>query len=223
MGMSFPKAGVEFLRDLAEHNNREWFQANRKRYEQELKEPAQRLAESIVGVLKKVDRRHASDPTKAVGRIFRDIRFSKDKTPYYTYVWFHFPLANEPRYAGAAYYVGVELDGAGTGAGCWMPPPERMDSLRAKLAKQHGAFRKIVDDAKFRKRFGKLEGEAFKRVPKPYPPDHPAGDLLKLKGMHVHGKLPLKVATSDGFLDAIAEDFRLLSPMVAFLDKGLAV
>jgi len=222
MGMGFPKGGVEFLRDLGAHNNRDWFQANKKRYEREVKEPAKRLAEAITSVLKKVDRRHAGDPARAVGRIFRDIRFSKDKTPYYTHVWFNFPLANGERQAGAAYYVGIDLEGAGTGAGCWEPPPERMETLRAKLAKQHGAFHKIVDDKKFHERFGDLEGEAYKRVPKPYPPDHPAGDLLKLKGVHVHAPVPLKVATSDGFLDVVADDFRLLAPLVAFLDKGLS-
>jgi len=222
MGMGFPKGGVEFLRDLAEHNNRDWFQANRKRYEQELKEPAKRLAEAIAGILKKVDRRHAGDPAKAVSRINRDIRFSKDKAPYYSRVWFSFPLATGERQAGAAYYVGIDTDDAGTGAGCWEPPPERMGTLRAKIAKQHVALRKIVDDPKFRKRFGDVEGNAYKRVPKPFPPDHPAGDLLKLKGVHVHGKVPLKVATSGGFLDVVAEDFRLLAPMVAFLDKGLS-
>jgi uncharacterized protein (TIGR02453 family) len=222
MGRGFPNEGVEFLRDLAEHNNREWFQANKKRYEQELKEPSKRLAEAIAGLLKKIDRRHVIDPAKAVGRIFRDIRFSKDKTPYYTYVWFNFPLANGDRQAGAAYYVGIDTKEAGVGAGCWEPPPDRMQALRAKLAKQHGAFRKIVGDAKFAKRFGELQGDAYKRVPKPFPPDHPAADLLKLKGLHVTSKVPLKVATSDRFLDVIAEDFRLLAPMVAFLDKGLS-
>ncbi len=222
MGMGFPKGGVEFLRDLAEHNNRDWFQANKKRYEKDLKDPARRLAEAIATVLEKVDRRHAGDPAKAVGRIHRDIRFSKDKTPYYTHIWWNFPLANGDRAAGAAYYVGISTNGAGTGAGCWEPPPERMESLRAMIAKQHGALRKIVEGVKFHERFGDLTGEAYKRVPKPFPPDHPAGDLLKFKGMHVHCAVPMKIATSGQFIDVIAEDFRLLAPMVAFLDKGLS-
>jgi uncharacterized protein (TIGR02453 family) len=222
MGRGFPKEGITFLSDLAMHNDRHWFEANRDRYEQHVKEPARRLAEAISGVLKKVDRRHASDPAKAVSRIFRDVRFSADKTPYYTYVWFSFPLASGPKESGAAYYVGIDpAEGAGTGAGCWKPPPERMEALRARLAKQHSAFRKVVEDPRFRKRFGEIQGETYKKVPKPYPPDHPAGDLLKHKGMHVHGAVPLSVATSDGFLDVIAADFEWLAPMVRFLDKGL--
>jgi uncharacterized protein (TIGR02453 family) len=218
----FPEAGVAFLRDLAEHNDRAWFEANRKRYEQDLKEPVKRLSEAIVGVLNDVDPRHAIDPAKAMGRIHRDVRFSKDKSPYHTHVWFAFPLAGGAKGEGAAYYFGVDPEGAGSGGGCWEPPPEKMAALRGKLAVEHAKLRRIVDAAAFRKRFGELKGEAYKKVPKPYDPDHPAGDLLKLKGVHVHGKIPMKVATSGKLLDTLAADFAMLKPLVAYLDEGLA-
>jgi uncharacterized protein (TIGR02453 family) len=218
----FPEAGVAFLRDLAQNNHKDWFQANRKRYEQDLKEPVRRLSEQIAGLLRDLDPTHASDPAKAVGRIHRDIRFSADKTPYHTHVWFSFPLANAPKETGAAYDFGVDTESGGSGGGCWEPPPERMATLREKLSEEHAAFRRVTEGPAFRKRFGELRGEAYKRVPKPYDPNHPAGELLKFKGIHVHGTIPLKVATSDKLLDALAEDFRLLRPLVAFLDDGLS-
>lgn len=217
----FPQSSIDFLVDLSENNTKEWFQANKKRYEAELKKPARALMAEVNEQLLAISPDHARDvPHKALNRINRDIRFSKDKTPYNTRVWGGFHNQARPKGGGAGYFVGISPDGVGIGCGCWAPPKEYMVPLRQHIAANHadltGAMAALPDS------FGEVRGDKYKRVPKPWDSDHPAGELLKHKGLHWVAELPLEVGLADDFVSVIADHFRALQPIVQFLDDGLA-
>jgi len=216
--MSFPQAGLDFLMDLAENNNKDWFQANKKRYEKELKKPARAFVDEVNAQLEVFAADHVTPAGKAINRINRDIRFSKDKTPYNTNVWAGFHNQTRPKGAGAGYYFGFSNDGLGVGAGAWMPPKDRMQALREHIAENHAEIASILAGLEG---FEPLSGAAYKRVPKPWDADHPAAELLKFKGMHTRIELDAGLVTSDKAATEIGKHLKKLKPLVDFLDAGL--
>ena len=220
MTTAFPVAGLDFLRDLDANNNKEWFHANKKRYEHSLKLPGRALVDAVNGELSAISPSHVTPAGKAISRINRDIRFSKDKTPYNVKLWAGFHDASQPKGASAGYYFGFGLEDVGVGAGAWMPPKEYIGPLRAHIAEHHADLEAILADLP--SEYTELKGEKYKRVPKPFPPDHPAGEWLKHKGFHIGRSMPLDVVTTENFVPLIGQAFRELKPLVDFLGAGLA-
>lgn len=222
MSYVLPAAALRFLADLEANNDTAWFAANKKRYEKELKEPSRALAEAVNDVMGGISPAHASDtPHKAVSRINRDIRFSADKTPYNTHVWMGFHASAAPKGTAAGYYLGFSHKDWGVGAGAWAPEKEQLEALRAHIAAEHQTLRAIVETPAFAAVFGGLQGEALKRVPKPYDTDHPAGEWLKLKGVYVRAQGDVALLTSADLLPEVERRFALLRPLVEFLSEGL--
>jgi uncharacterized protein (TIGR02453 family) len=218
--MPLPQVALDFLSELGENNSKEWFSSNKKRYERELKNPARALAAEINTLLQDVSPAHAREqPHKALNRINRDIRFSKDKTPYNTKVWAGWHNTALPKGAGAGFYFGVTLDSCGVGCGAWHPPKEAMESLRHHIADHHQALSAILADLP--SEVGPVKGDKYKRVPKPWTADHPAAELLKHKGIHLGLDLPRSLATSSELLPTVRRYFEVFQPLVAFLDDGL--
>ncbi len=220
MRTSLPEETVAFLRDLDQNNTKEWFQANKKRYETDMKRPSREFVDTVNTVLEDISPDHCTPAAKAISRINRDIRFAADKTPYNTRVWAAFHNTTRDKGAGAGFYVAVSPTGAGIGAGAWRPPKPHIDRLRAHIAANYADLDAIV--ASLADEFGPLQGEKYKRVPKPWAADHPGGELLKHKGLFVAKELPIGVGTHPDFLDQIRASFMRLAPLVAFLDAGLA-
>jgi len=219
---SFPQPAIDFLIDLEENNTKEWFQANKKRYERTLKAAAREFVSEVNEAMEAVSPAHATDaPHKRLSRINRDIRFSKDKTPYNTHVWAGFHASDAPRGSAAGYFVGLSPTGWGVGGGCWKPPAEAMDSLRSYIAARQSEFEAIISDPEFAAVFPEISGEKYKRVPKPWPADHPAGEWLKHKGIHTRCDAGGDLLTSEDLLAEIERRFRILKPFVDFLSAGL--
>jgi len=220
MSTCLPDSALGFLRDLSENNHREWFQANKKRYERELKRPSRAFVEAVAAELERISPDHVTPAGKAISRINRDIRFSKDKTPYNTHIWAAFHNQTRPKGGGAGFYVGVSLEDTGIGAGCWMPPKPHIDHLRAFIAEHHADLTRIL--AELEPVYGPVKGAKYKRVPRGFDKDHPAAELLKHKGFHVARTLPLSHATTEGYAAEVGRAFAELKPLVDFLDAGLA-
>ena len=224
MAYVLPSETMQFLRDLSDNNSKEWMDANRKRYERELKKPARELVREINGIIGEIAPEWASDkPEKNLSRINRDIRFSKDKTPYNTHIWGGFGKKGSPKGVGAGLYFGISPTGWGVGAGTWKPSKEAAEALRATIAERHGELSAIVSEPAFAQHFGALGGDAYKRVPKPYPADHPAAEWLKLKSVHVRcdHEEPELICT-EGFLPTLRTRLETLLPLLHFLDQGMA-
>jgi len=219
MQTCLPHASIEFLRDLSENNSKVWFDDNRKRYERDLKKPARALIATINAGLDDVAPGFVTPPNKAISRINRDIRFSKDKTPYHTHVWAAFMDQSTDKRSAAGFYVGIRLDEVGIGAGCWMPPKPAIDHLRTRIAAEHTVLQGILDGLD--PAFGDLRGESYKRVPKPFPKDHPAATWLKLKGMHLARTFSPEMATEPDFAERVVDQFVQLKAFVDFISGGL--
>lgn len=219
MRTCLPEASLLFLRDLSANNSKVWFDANRKRYERDLKKPARELLAAINAELEAHAPDFVTPPGKAISRINRDIRFSKDKTPYNTHVWAAFMDQGADKRSAAGFYVSIRLDGVAVGAGCWMPPKPAINRLRARIATDHAHLADLL--APLTERYGPLRGDAYKRVPKPFPADHPAAGWLKLKSLHVAGELPPGCATEPDFVARVVGHIAELQPLTEFLAAGL--
>src|SRR5438067_2623937 len=138
----FPPEGIEFFAKLMRNNRREWFQPRKPIFEEKLKTPMRDLVIALNGALRSFAPECVTDPDKAIYRIYRDTRFSKDKTPYKDHIAASFPRRGIP--CGAGFYFQVSHRGVGIGGGVYMPPPETLRAIRQHLVEHHGSVRKIT-------------------------------------------------------------------------------
>ncbi len=212
----FPAEGIEFLRKLARNNRREWFQPLKEIFEAKVKQPMIELVEAINAELLKFAPEHINDPKKAIYRIYRDTRFSSDKTPYKTNIGAIFPRRGSDREASAGFYFQLDAKEVGIAGGMYMPTPPQLLAVRTWIAENHVEFRKMVKSAE--KLAGKFHGESLTRIPKGFPADHPAADLIKMKRWVHWITLDVKVATTPKVVAEITKRFRAMAPVIATLN-----
>ena len=216
----FPPEAMTFLRGLARNNRREWFQPRKETFETKVRAPMIQLVEALNAELLKFAPDYINDPKKAIYRIYRDTRFSSDKTPYKTHIAAVFPRRGLNRQAGAGFYFQISLKGIGVACGAYMPGPEELRAIRTWLAEHHAEFRKAAQGP--RKLMGGLQGESLQRVPKGFDSAHPAADLIKMKQWLYWVELDPKLAASPKLLPEIVKRFRVMAPVVDMLNTPLA-
>ena len=215
----FPPEGIAFLKNLARNNRREWFQPRKEIFETKLKEPMAALVEAINKELFRFAPDYVTDPKKAIYRIYRDTRFSADKSPYKTHIAAVFPRRGLDRQAGAGFYFHVSTKSVGVAAGAYMPGPEQLLAVRTWMAANHEQFRKAA--RKPLKVMGELQGGTLSRMPKGFDPAHPAGDLIRMKQWLYWKELDLKLATSPKLLQELVACFRASAPVIEILNAPL--
>lgn len=213
---------LDFLRDLAAHNDRDWFQAHRAAYEAargDVLTLIDRLIERILDFDPSLQGLVAKD---CLFRINRDTRFSQDKAPYKT----NFGAAmgrGGRRSAFASYYLHIAPAGAFIGGGVYMPPSDQLGAIRRHIDREAASLRAVLADPKFRAVYGDLDREqTLKTAPKGYDKDHPDLDLLRLKSFTAVRTLAATELTAADFLDRAAADCEALSPLIHFLNDALA-
>ena len=182
---SFPKAGIDFLRRLKKHNNRPWFQARKDEYEQSVRFPMQCLIATLA--LKMLDAAPEIEfnPKRSVFRIYRDVRFSKNKAPYKTNIAASFALRGKKGPVETpGLYLGIEPGQIFIGGGLYMPSGDQLKAIRHAIATDP-EFLSIVRDKRFRREFGEIEGEKLKKAPLGYPKDHPLIGYITYKQFFV--------------------------------------
>ena len=219
MFTSFPPEALKFLSGLARNNRREWFQPRKEIFETKVKAPMLELVEAINAELVKFAPGHINDPKKAVYRIYRDTRFSPDKTPYKTHVGAIFPRRGLGRESAAGFYVQVSPKSVGIAAGAYMPGPAELFAIRSWMAENHEAFRKAAKGPE--KLMGKMTGNSLTRSPKGFDPAHPASDLIRGKSWLYWIELDAKLAESPKMLGEVVRRFRAAAPVVEMLNAGL--
>lgn len=222
--IGFEPAAVEFLAELAEHNDRAWFQPRKAEYERLLKRPLEALCVSLDEAFRGRGIPLQADPAKSPFRIYRDVRFSKDKSPYKTMVSASFPWAgDEPGDAEHVHasggYFHFEPGNIYVGGGVWHPEPSWLKGFRDRLVADPDGFSAIVEAPEFVKEFGSVsdDGESLKRVPPGYPADHPAADLLRKKNVTFGRRLSDNEAFSPGLTGIIADAFATGSSLLRYL------
>ena len=215
----FPPEALTFPRNLAKNNNREWFQPRKEIFETKLKAPMIELIEAINSELMDFAPEHVTDPKKSFYRIYRDTRFSTDKTPYKTHIAAIFPRKNLEKHASAGFYFHISSKEVGMASGMYMPGPDELRAVRTFLSEHHEEFRKVAKSPE--KLMGKLEGETVSRMPKGFDPESPAADLIRMKQWLYWKVLDPKIATTKKLRVEIVKRFRAAAPVVELLNAGL--
>ena len=214
-----------FLRDLARNNDREWFEANRERYEKHLLEPAQRFITDFAPHLHRISRRFNADPRPGKGtlfRIYRDVRFSKDKSPYKTWVGIQFRHTQARDAHAPGFYLHLAPGDLMAGAGIWHPDSATTNRIRDAIVANAARWKRASQGKPFAESF-ELGGDSLKRPPRGYDPDHPLIDDLKRKDFFGLAKLTQKQVTSPGFTELFAQSCREGAPLVRFLCRAVGV
>ncbi|MFN8396347.1 MAG: DUF2461 domain-containing protein [Bacteroidia bacterium] len=213
---------LDFLAGLRENNNREWFEENRKQYEA-AKKDVEALVNKVLLGLADIDPAMAGLEAKgALFRIFRDVRFAKDKSPYKTNMgaWM---ASGGKNTMNAGYYLHVEPGNKSfLAGGSYMPPANVLQSIREAVDYDHEGLREIITAPAFTKWYKQLDGEALRTVPKGYAKDHPAIDLLKFKSFVASHPLTDKDLTSAGLVDKLLDGYRAMYPLNVFLNRAIA-
>ena len=212
-----------FLVDLQQNNDRDWFQANKARYETHVREPALEFIRQLAPHIAKVSE-HFNPSDKRMGgslmRIHRDVRFSSDKTPYKTNIGIHIRHAGGKDVHGPGLYVHIDLDECFVGVGSWRPDADSLKAIRQRIIDKPTEWKAARDDKAFRKYFD-LQGDSLKRMPRGYDEDHPFADDLKRKDHTAGGKLTIDDVLSGGLVSFCAERFIAAKPYVGFLTRAV--
>jgi uncharacterized protein (TIGR02453 family) len=215
---------LDFLKDLANNNNREWFLVNKERYDI-ARENVIEFTGLLLKEMHKVDPAidEALDPKKCVMRIYRDIRFRKDKTPYKINFGISLPTQGV-KLGGAEYYLQIQPGGNSfIAGGYWMPEAAHLKAIRQEIDYNAHDLRQIIDDKEFIKLFGYFkQQEQLKTVPREYGADNENIDLLKLKSFIAWHKIADKDITKTNVAEKVADICRKIYPLNVFLRNALA-
>jgi uncharacterized protein (TIGR02453 family) len=218
----FPKEGVAFLRALKKHNDREWFTPRKSTFEATVRQPMIELVSAIHREMLRFAPQYVGEPAKCVYRIYRDTRFSKDKTPYKTYASALFLRNGFDKYSGgAAYYFAVSPENIEVAGGVYTPDRDVLLAVRQYIADNHKQFRATFGSPKVRKLLGELQGDSVSRVPKGFDSEHPAADLIKRKHYLLDTQLDPKIATTPKLLKELVIRIEAMTPFVEFLNRPL--
>lgn len=217
------KSTLQFLKDLKKNNNKEWFDANRKKYES-AKSDYELLAGEVIKQLSKTDETIAHlVPKECMFRINRDIRFSKDKSPYKSNMGMYLSKGGK-KSAYAGYYFHLQPGGSFVAAGLWMPPPPDLKKVRQEIDYNWEEFRKIVEARKFKSVFAGLEMSSdtlLSRAPKGYEEDNPAIEYLKFKSLIASAKITDQDVLTIGLVKRITDHFVIAKPLIDFCNQAL--
>ena len=219
----FSPEAITFLRGLERNNKRDWFQPRKHIFEEEVRKPLEALVNAVNAELAEFSPRHVTPAKKAIFRIYRDTRFSKDKRPYKTHIAATFFLQSLCKAAGPCYYFHFTPKELLIFAGVWMPEREELMALRNLLSERHQDFDSLLRQRTIKKVMGELKGEQLSRVPKGFAKDHPAEDLIRRKQWYLESTLNGDTVSSGRMLGEIVKGFRAAAPMVEFLSEPFVV
>jgi uncharacterized protein (TIGR02453 family) len=226
----FRPAARTFLRALRRNNDREWFLANRERYEAEVRAPMIALVEELDVRLADLAPEIVGNPKRSMFRIHRDVRFSNDKSPYKTNVacWFYHMdagrgVGGEAAHGGAGFYFDIDPDASWVGGGIWMPPRSTLARLRERIDEEHESLAGILGAPSLRP-FGGLSREAkLRRMQRGYDADQPAAELLRHQSFTMGRQLRDADLYGARLPDVLAREFERLVPLVRWLNGALGL
>ena len=225
--MPFTPASLKFFRQLAANNDKQWFEAHRDEYENEIRAPMRALIEDLNSRFARFAPEIGGDPKRSMFRINRDVRFSRDKSPYKTNAgcWFHHRSAkrsvgSEASEGSAGFYFHLEPGKSFLGAGMWMPPRPLLNKVRDNMAEKPAPFIRMV--SKLPPRFGGLSDEgALKRMPRGYAEDHAAAKWLRFQSFTSGRTLTDAQVTSGNLPSLLAREYEALLPLVRWLNTAV--
>lgn len=218
----FKKEFIAFFKELEMNNHTEWFHENKKRYQQFVKDPFHDFVAEIISRVQKVDPEVAIQPKEAIFRINRDIRFSKDKTPYKTTVSAVVSPGGRKSLNTPGAYFELSTRGVQYYGGAYYMEKDHLQRARTIIAKDPGGFRKIINDKKFVQTFGEVQGDKNKRIPKEFEIVAAREPLIYNKSFYFGAKLDASIILSDNLADEIFNLFLIGMPFNMFFRMIMA-
>lgn len=222
--VGLPKDFFLFFKELAKNNERAWFEANKQRYKDSVVASLSDFIAAMAPRVAKISKHIVADPRPNGGsmfRIYRDIRFAKDKRPYKEHAGVHFRHALGKGAHAPGYYMHFAPDEVFFGGGIWMPEPEALNKVRRVIADEPKAWKKVREDKAFAKTFKGIDGDSLARPPKGFDAEHPNIEDIKRKSFFATSESSPKVAQSAALVDNIDETFRAAKPLMKFLCDAL--
>jgi uncharacterized protein (TIGR02453 family) len=217
----FSPAAVTFLRALARNNDREWFRERKAQYERDVRDPMVALIEQLDRDFREFAPDLIASPKVSLFRIYRDTRFSEDKTPLKTSIAARFPHRGLPKNDGAGLYLEINPKTVFLAGGIYAPSPVELRAIRQHIAANFARFRTIVEAPAFKRITGGLQGDSLMRMPLGFAADHRAAKFLRMKQFLVWTEEPATVAATSRFYPSIVKMFRVAAPLVRFLNEPL--
>jgi uncharacterized protein (TIGR02453 family) len=212
------KESFQFLQQIALNNNKPWFEKNRSRYEKARTEWIAVVGKVVEGILK-MEAIPEKEPAKYVQRIYRDIRFSKDKTPYKKF--FSSIIDRGPENRKCPVYLQIQPGRSMMGGGIWDPPPETLKKIRQEIDYNPMGLKKIIHSKEFLKYFGQISGTKLARPPKGYEGDNPNIELLKFKQLFVQRFFDDELVLSKQLVPEIIKTYKAALPFFHFFDVAM--
>lgn len=220
-GAYFTKSTFRFLKNLKANNDRAWFAEHKHRYERQLKEPALRFIEAFAPHLRKLSPHFMATP-RSLFRIYRDTRFSRDKSPYKTAAGVQFRHDSAKNAHAPGFYVHIEPGSCFIGLGIWHPDSRTLLKIRERIVDDPKTWKNVSRGTAFTGQY-RLEGDALKRAPKGFDPEHPLIEDLRRKDFIGVRHVPQSFLTSPDLPRELAGTFRNGAPLVRFLCDAVGV
>jgi uncharacterized protein (TIGR02453 family) len=220
MPPQFTTHTLKFLRALKRNNNREWFKARQDDYDAHVRTPMLAVIEQLATDFKRFAPELQASPKTSLYRIYRDTRFSADKTPLKTHAAAVFPWRGLARHEGAGLYFEIAPTWVWMGGGMYAPQPPQLVRVRTHIADTWPAIQRIAKNRTFT-RVTTLEGEKLRRVPRGFPADHAAAEYLKHRQFLAGREFPAELAVQRDFYPTLLSTFKAIVPLVAFLNTPL--
>jgi uncharacterized protein (TIGR02453 family) len=223
----FKPAMFEFLKELEANNEKAWWDKNKERYHALIRDPAMVFISDFASRLERFSPHFVADPRTVGGslmRPYRDMRFSKDQTPYKTNVGIQFRHESGKDVHAPGIYVHIEPGSNFAGVGLWSPETRIAHAIRRRINDDPDSWHKAAHARSFTERWSLSHGdESLKRLPKQYDADHPYADDMRLKSFIASRSLSQKAITSSGFADDVAADLETTRPLAAFLCEAVGL
>jgi len=222
----FPKDFFAFFRELKSHNDRTWFEANKSRFRESVQAPMSQFIAAMAPHLRRISKHFTADPRPNGGsmfRIYRDVRFSKDKRPYKEHAACHFRHALGKDVHAPGFYMHFAPREVFFGGGLWMPEPVALAKMREAIAGKPATWRKAIHNKEFVTRFGGIRGEGLMRPPRGFDPGHPLIEDLKRKSFYAMQESTPALAQSPKLVEEVAAAFHGIAPLMRFLCKAADV
>lgn len=217
----FRKDFIDFFKELAANNNKEWFDANRKRYEREVKEPFSSFIGDVIGEVKKIDTKVDIEPKDAIFRINRDVRFSKDKTPYKIQCSALISRGGRKDMVSPGMYLEFSPEHVRIYGGIYMCEKDQLQNTRHYIINNLSHFKKLINDADFKSKFGEIRGEKNKVIPKEFKEAAEKEPILFNKQFYYFGQMKPEIVLKDDLMDRIMDYYKTSKPLSEFLSKAM--
>ncbi|MCK8523105.1 DUF2461 domain-containing protein [Aquimarina sp. D1M17] len=212
---------IDFFKALSSNNHKEWFHANKKRYELSIKQPFTLFVEAMIKEIQKEDQGLTVAPKDCILRIHRDVRFSKDKSPYNLHYTAFISNGGRKDKSIPGIFIRFSPEMIGIMGGCFGPSKEQLAKIRTTIAKEPKVFRSLIEDKKFSQKFGEIKGDIMKRIPKEWQESCKKEPLIAHKQFYFVAEASPDLIMSTHLLDTLMDYWRSMRPVNEYLTKAI--